>query len=132
MDFSFERALLSNVSQQMLICYLSLLLFTDFHDFSFLTSRTLPVMGNSASTSFVTTTPKKLSWGRHEEDTVRLEDILTQNEENLWGVKTKQSVKKLHLTRGVRYTDLTFQEEDGFHPKRGANLNPAFVGDQGP
>lgn len=97
------------------------------------TSRTFPVMGNSVSTSFITPTPKKLSWGRQKEDTIKLDDLLTQYEDDLWGVKRKQtSVKKIHLTRSLRYINLAAQESDSFQPKRGEMVNPAFVGDQGP
>ncbi|KAM9352924.1 B-cell receptor CD22-like [Symphorus nematophorus] len=69
-------------------------------------------MGNSASTSFITHTPKRLSWGRQKEDTVKLEDVLTQYEEDIWRVKGKQhlSVKNVQLTRSIRYIDLAAQE----------------------
>lgn len=91
-------------------------------------------MGNSASTGFITPAPRKLSWGRQKEDTVKLEDFLTQYEEDLWRVKGKQSlsVKKVHLTRSIRYVDLAAQESGSFYPNRGEVLNPAFVGDEGP
>lgn len=93
-----------------------------------------PVMGNSASTSFIIPTPRKLSWGRQKEDTVKLEDFLTHCEDDLWRVKGKQglSVKRIHLTRSIRYVDLAVQECNSFHPNGGERLNPAFVGDQGP
>ena len=91
-------------------------------------------MGNSASTGFITPTPKKLSWGRLKEDTVKLEDFLTQYEEDFWSVKTKKSfsVKKVHLTHSIRYADLAVQDSESFCPNRDGMLNPAFVGDQGP
>lgn len=91
-------------------------------------------MGNSASTGFITPIPKKLSWGRQKEDTVKLEDFLTQYKEDLWRVKGKQhlSVKKVYRTRSIGYVDLAAQESDSFYPNRGDMLNPAFVGDQGP
>lgn len=87
-------------------------------------------MGNSVSTGFSTPTPRRLSWGRHREDTVKLEDFLTQHEEDLWRVKgkTRFSVKKVQLPHSLRYVDL---ESDSFYPNRG-EMNPAFVGDQGP
>ncbi|KAK9513606.1 hypothetical protein VZT92_023944 [Zoarces viviparus] len=89
-------------------------------------------MGNSVSTDFITPTSKKLSWGHQEEDTVKLEDVLTQREDALWRVKAKQSlsVKKVHLTRSIRYVDLALQESDSLYPNMGEMLNPAFVGDQ--
>ncbi|KAL7393450.1 hypothetical protein ABVT39_011008 [Epinephelus coioides] len=91
-------------------------------------------MGNSASSTFITPTPRKLSWGHPKEDTVKLEDILTQREEDLWRVKGKHilSVKKVNLTRSIRYMDLAVQEGDSFSPDKSEMLNPAFVGDQGP
>ncbi|GLD63515.1 uncharacterized protein AKAME5_001512800 [Lates japonicus] len=91
-------------------------------------------MGNSASTVFITPTPRKLSWGHQKEDTVKLEDFLTQCEEDLWRVKGRHglSVKKVHLNRSIGYVDLAVQECDRFYPTRGEMLNPAFVGDQGP
>ncbi len=94
-------------------------------------SSTFPVMGNSGSTGSITPTPRKLSWGRQKEDTVKLEDFLTQYEEDLWRVKGKQnlSVKRVHLTRSIRYVELAAQESDSFYPNRGEVLNPAFVGD---
>ncbi|KAK2910385.1 hypothetical protein Q8A73_008100 [Channa argus] len=93
---------------------------------------TFQAMGHSASTSFITPTPKNLSWGCHKEDTVKLMDFLTQSEEDLWGVKIKQrfSLEKLHLTRSADYVDLAVQER--FHPNEAKMLlNPAFAGDQG-
>lgn len=87
-------------------------------------------MGNSASTGFITSTPKKLSWGRQKEDTVKLEDFLTQCEESVWRARTKPSVKKLHLTRSIGYVDLSVQEGDRCHPNRGEILNPAFIRDE--
>ena len=91
-------------------------------------------MGNSASTGFITPTPRKLSWGRQKEDTVKLEDFLTQCEEDLWRVKGKQSlsVKKVHVTRRIGYVDLAVHDCNSFYPSRGEMLNPAFVGDHGP
>lgn len=91
-------------------------------------------MGNSASTGFITPTPRKVSWARQKEDTVKLEDFLTQYEEDIWRVEAKQSlsVKKVHLTRRVRYIGLTTQQSDSWFPHSGEMLNPAFVGDQGP
>lgn len=92
-------------------------------------------MGNSASTSFIMSTPRKLSWGRQREDTVKLEDLLTQYEEDIWRVKAKQSlsVKKVHLTRSIRYTDLAAQQSDScLSHSAGGMLNLAFVGDQSP
>lgn len=89
-------------------------------------------MGNSASAGFNTPTPRKLSWGRQKEDTVKLEDFLTQHEEGLWRLKGKQSfsVKKVHLIRSVHYVALSAQDSDSFYPNRGEMMNPAFVGDQ--
>lgn len=89
-------------------------------------------MGSSVSTGFITPTPKKLSWRCRKEDTVKLEDALTQREEALWRVKAKQSlfVKKVHLTRSIGYVDLGHQESNSFYPNGGEMLNPAFVGDQ--
>lgn len=92
-------------------------------------------MGNSASTSFIMSTPRKLSWGRQREDTVKLEDLLTQYEEDIWRVKAKQSlsVKKVHLTRSIRYMDLAAQQSDScLSHSAGGMLNLAFVGDQSP
>ncbi|CAB1418576.1 unnamed protein product [Pleuronectes platessa] len=93
----------------------------------------IPDMGNSGSTSLIIPTPRKLSWGRQKEDCVKLQDLMTQCEEDLWRVKQKQrlSVKKVRRTRSAGYADLTDQERNSFHPKRGEMLNPAFVGDQG-
>lgn len=91
-------------------------------------------MGNSASTGFITPTPRKLSWGRQKEDTAKLEDVLTQYEEDLRRVNGKQHLflKKVRRARSIRYVDLAVQESDSAHPNRGEMLNPAFVGDQGP
>lgn len=91
-------------------------------------------MGNSASTGFIIPTPKKLSWGCLKEDRIKLEDFLTLYEEDLWSVKEKKSfsVKKVHLTRSIRYADRTIQDCDRPSPNMGEMLNPAFVGDQGP
>ncbi|KAG8010163.1 Myelin-associated glycoprotein [Nibea albiflora] len=83
------------------------------------TSVTFPIMGNSASTGFITPTPKKLSWGRQKEDTIKLDDLLTQYEDDLWGVKRKSSVKKIHLTRGICYVNLAAHESVSFYPNRG-------------
>lgn len=107
--------------------------YINLYIFWFLIHR-FPAMGNSASTGFITPTPRKLSWGRKREDTVKLEDLLTQCEEDLWRVKAKQSlpVKKVHLTRSVRYVNLAAQQSDSCFPHSGETLNPAFVGDQGP
>ncbi len=90
-------------------------------------------MGNSASMGFITPTSRKLSRGRQKEDTVKLEDFLTQCEEDLWRVKAKQRlfVKRVHLARSIHYADLAAQESDSFYPNRGEMLNPAFIGDQG-
>lgn len=90
-------------------------------------------MGNSASTVLITPTSRKLFWGRQKEDRVKLEDFLTQYEEESWGIKGKQriSVKRVHLARSIRYIDLAAQESDSFYPNGGEMLNPAFVGDQG-
>lgn len=90
-------------------------------------------MGNSASTGFITSTPRKLCWGRKGEDTVKLEDFLTKCEEDLWGVKAKRSldVKKVYVARSISYMDLGGQQSDGCFPHGGEMLNPAFVGDQG-
>lgn len=91
-------------------------------------------MGNSASTAFVTSTPRKLSWGRQREDTVQLEDFMTRCAEDHWKVKGRKSfsVKKIHRSCSIRYNDLAAQDTDISYPKTGAMLNPAFVGDQGP
>lgn len=91
-------------------------------------------MGNMASTSFITPTAKRLSWGRLKEDRIKLEDFLTQYEEDLWSVKEKKSfsVNKVHLTHSIRYADLAVQDSDSLSPNMGAILNPAFVGDQDP
>lgn len=80
-------------------------------------------------------TPRKLSWGRQREDTVKLEDLLTQCEEDIWRVKDKQSlsVKKVHLTRSIRYVDLAAQQSDScLSHSAGGMMNLAFVGDQSP
>lgn len=91
-------------------------------------------MGNSGSTSFVMPTSRKLSPGHQKEDTVKLVDLLTKYEEDLWSAKAKQSlsVKKVHLTRSVPYIDLAVQQSDVCFPHGGEMENPAFVGDQGP
>ena len=91
-------------------------------------------MGNSASTGFIIPTPKKLCRGCLKEDRIKLEDFLTLYEEDLWSVKEKKSfsVKKVHLTRSIRYAGRTIQDCDRPSPNMGEMLNPAFVGDQGP
>ncbi|KAG7475068.1 hypothetical protein JOB18_023147 [Solea senegalensis] len=88
-------------------------------------------MGNSASTSFNMPAPKRLSLGRQKEDTVKLEDFMTQCEEDLWRVKAKKrsSVKKIHFIRSISYVDLNVQESNGFYPNSGEMLNLAFIGD---
>lgn len=90
-------------------------------------------MGNSPSTSFITSTPRKLGWGRKGEDTVKLEDFLTKCEEDLWGVKAKRGlgVKKVYVARSISYMDLGGQQSDGCFPHGAEMLNPTFVGDQG-
>ncbi|KAK5892543.1 hypothetical protein CesoFtcFv8_012911 [Champsocephalus esox] len=91
-------------------------------------------MGNSGSTGFITSTPRKLSWGRQKEDTVKLNGFLTQCDEDRWRIKGKQSlsVKKVHLSRSIRYVNLALQENNNVHSIRGEMHNLAFVGDQGP
>lgn len=92
------------------------------------------IMGNSTSTGFAASTPKKLSWGCQKEDTVKLEDFLTKNEEDLWSIKRKQSlsVKKIHLPQKINYVDLEFQKSGNFYPNSGEYINHAFVEDNGP
>lgn len=87
------------------------------------------LMGNSTSTGFAASTPKRLSWGHQKEDTVKLQDFLTINEEGLWSVKRKQSlaVKKIHLPHNINYVHLDFQDRGNFHPIGGESINPAFV-----
>lgn len=88
-------------------------------------------MGNSASSGFITSTPRKLCWGRKREDAVKLEDFLTKCEEDLWGVKAKRGVKKVYVARSISYMDLGGQQSAGCFPHGGEMLNPTFVGDQG-
>lgn len=49
--------------------------------------RTWNIMGNSASNSFVTSTPKTSSWGHQKDDTVNL-----IAEDDLWGVRVKPTL----------------------------------------
>ncbi|CAL8261218.1 unnamed protein product [Boreogadus saida] len=63
-------------------------------------------------------------------DTVKLEDFLSQQEEDLWRPRGKQrlSVGQIHLVRSVRYEQLQAPEPGG--PRRhtkGARVNQAFV-----
>lgn len=90
-------------------------------------------MGNSASTSIITSAPRKLRCGHKREDTVKLEDFLTKCEEDLWAVKAKRGlgVKKVYVAHSVRYRNLGGQQSDGCFPPGGEMPNPAFVGDQG-
>lgn len=90
-------------------------------------------MGNSAATSFIMPMPKKMSWGRQKDDTVKLEDFLTECEEEIWRVKGEQnlSVKKVYLIHDNPYIDDTVEEEDHCYSDTGERLNPAFIGDEG-
>lgn len=91
-------------------------------------------MGNSASSSFITPTPRTLSWRSQKDDTVKLTHFLTQCEEDIWRVKGKQSlsVEKFHLTHNSHYVDLAGQDSTSFYPNEATIVNPAFVRDQGP
>lgn len=84
------------------------------------------LMGNSKSSGFAASTPKRLSWGRRKEDTVKLYDILSSTEEDLWRAKRKQrlAVKKIHFTHNISYVDLGFQDNG---TKSGESINSAFV-----
>lgn len=118
------------------ICLFIIIIFLQSLSFLFhrLHFRYVFVMGNSASTSFITPTPRRLSWGRQKEDKVKLEDFLTECEEDLWKIKGKQSVfvRRANITRSIRYFDLAMQDGESCFPNSGEMLNPAFVGDQGP
>lgn len=95
-----------------------------------------PVMGHSASSSFIPPAPRRVFWTRQEEDMIQLEDMLTNCDEDFWIITVKQgvSMKKLHLPQGIQYVNLalTAQQGDTGFCHSTEWLNPAFVGDQNP
>ena len=86
-------------------------------------------MGSSASNlrlSPKARSPTSLGQG---EDTVKLEDFLSLQEEDIWRPrgKLRLSVGKVHAARSRRYRQLQGAEPAGTPPARGARVNQAFV-----
>lgn len=92
-----------------------------------------PVMGNSASSAFIPSSPRRVFWTRQEEDMIQLEDVLTNCDEDFWIITVKKlSMKKLHLPQGIQYINLAAQQGDTCFHYSTERLNPAFVADQSP
>ena len=88
-----------------------------------------PVMGSSTSSLLLSPKSRMATSLGQGEDTVKLEDVLSQQEEDLWRPrgKLRLSVRKIHLVRSVRYEQLQAPEPGGPRHTKGALVNQAFV-----
>ena len=84
-----------------------------------------PVMGSSPSSLLLPPKSGSPTVLGQREDTVKLEDFLSQQEEDLWRPrgKLRLSVGKLHVVRSIRYQQLKASEG----PTKGGLVNQAFV-----
>lgn len=89
-------------------------------------------MGNSATTGF--SIPKKLSWGSQKEDTVRMQDLLVNRDDDLWSVTGTHSLsmEEIDLAHNYPFAELPVQESNKVYSYTCEILNPAFVGTEDP